>query len=49
MNKAATIIASIVTIALITSLILPGRQTPGVINALGNNFAAILRAAIGTK
>jgi len=37
----------IVGIALVTTLILPGRQTASVINAGGNAFNGALRAAMG--
>lgn len=47
MNRFFDILASIVTVAGITTLILPGRQTPGVINAGGNAFSGALKAATG--
>lgn len=41
------IMASIVVVALVTTLVLPGRQTVGVINAGSGGFASVLRAAQG--
>lgn len=47
MNRIFDILASIVTVAGITTLILPGRQTGSVITAGGNAFSNALRAAQG--
>lgn len=47
MNRMFDILASIVVVAGITTLILPGRQTPAVINAGGNAFSNALKAATG--
>jgi hypothetical protein len=41
------IVASIVTIALVTTLILPGRNTTGVINAGSTGFSNVLRTSMG--
>lgn len=41
------IVASIVVVALVTTLILPGRQTVGVTREVGGQFANVLRAAQG--
>ena len=41
------IVASIVVVALVTTLILPGRQTAGVIGATSTGFADVLRTAQG--
>lgn len=46
-NQVGNILGSIVTLAVVTTLILPGRQTPGVINAAGNAFSGSIRAAMG--
>lgn len=46
-SKLVDIALSIVTVALVTTLILPGRQTPGVIREGGNAFGNSLRAAMG--
>ena len=37
----------IVAVALVTTLILPGRQTASVINAGGNMFSGALKTAMG--
>jgi len=42
-----TLLGSIVLVALVTTLVLPGRQTPKVISAGGGAFAGSLRAALG--
>jgi hypothetical protein len=47
MNRLFDILASIVVVAGITTLVLPGRQSPAVINAGGNAFANALKAATG--
>lgn len=47
MNRVFDILASIVVVAGITTLILPGRQTPAVISAGGNAFSGALKAAQG--
>lgn len=44
-----TLLGSIVVLAIVTTLVLPGRQTPGTITAGGNAFANAIRAAMGTK
>lgn len=41
------ILASIVTVALVTTLILPGRQTRGVIREGAGGFSQVLRTAQG--
>ncbi len=46
-DKGFSLLASIVVLATITSLILPGRQTVGVINAGGNFFTNALKTAQG--
>lgn len=43
------VLSSIVVVALVTTLVLPGRQTPQVLTAGGNAFAGSLRAALGQK
>jgi len=42
-----TLMGGIVTVALITTLVLPGRQTPAVIQALANLFTGSIKAATG--
>lgn len=46
-DKALNILASIVVVAGITALVLPGRQTPQVITALFNGFRGSLGVATG--
>jgi hypothetical protein len=41
------IMASIVVVALVTTLVLPGRQTGAVISSGSQGFASVLRAAQG--
>lgn len=48
MSTAEKIASGIVGIALVTTLILPGRQTPAVINAFTNLFRGSLATAMGT-
>lgn len=38
---------AIIGVALVTTLILPGRQTPAVATALGNVFTGSLKTAMG--
>lgn len=42
-----TLLGSIVILAIVTTLVLPGRQTVGVVSAGGNTFVNALRAAMG--
>lgn len=46
-NKLFNILASIVVVAGITALVLPGRNTAGVISASGKAFSDSLKAAQG--
>jgi hypothetical protein len=46
-DKVFNVLGSIVILAIVTTLVLPGRQTVGVVNAGGNAFAGGLRAAMG--
>lgn len=46
-SKVIDVLLSIVTVALVTTLILPGRQTPGVIREGGNFFTGGIKAAMG--
>lgn len=46
-DKVFSIVASIVVVAGITALVLPGRQTPAVIRESGAAFTSSLRAATG--
>lgn len=47
MSTVEKIAMGIVGIALVTTLILPGRQTPQVLNAAGNVFSGSLKTAMG--
>lgn len=44
-----SVLGSIVVLAMLTTLVLPNRQTPAVLNAAGSQFAAALRAAMGSR
>lgn len=46
-DRIAAIALSVLAVATITTLVLPGRQTPAVITAGGSSFAKIINAAIG--
>lgn len=46
-DKIVTIFGTIVVLAIVTTLVLPGRQTVGVINAGGGTFINAIRAALG--
>lgn len=42
-----TVVGSIVFLAVVTTLVLPGRQTPSVIAEFFKGFARAIRAAMG--
>lgn len=42
-----SLLGSIVILAIVTTLILPDRQTPAVINSAGQSFIGALRAGMG--
>lgn len=46
-NKIIDVFGSIVVLAIVTTLVLPGRQTSQVVTASGNAFSGSLRAAMG--
>ena len=46
-DKVVNIFGTIVVLAIVTTILLPGRQTPGVITAGGNAFSNALKAAMG--
>lgn len=46
-SKVVDIFLSIVTVALVTTLVLPGRQTPGIVREGGNAFSNVLKSATG--
>lgn len=47
MNSVEKIAVAIVGVAMVTTLVLPGRQTPRVIGSIGSLFAGSIRAAMG--
>lgn len=48
-DKIFNIAGSIVVLAIITTLVLPGRQTVGVVNSIGGAFSGAIRAGMGSK
>lgn len=46
-DKIINVAGTVVVLAIITTLVLPGRQTPAVITAGGNSFANTIKAAMG--
>lgn len=46
-DKVANILGGILTIALVTTIILPGRQSAKVIDSFGDAFAGSIKAAMG--
>jgi hypothetical protein len=46
-DKVISVLGSIVVLAIVTTLVLPGRQTTGVITAGSNGFIGSIRAAMG--
>lgn len=44
-----TVLGSIIVLATVTTLVLPGRQTPSVIKNFFAGLAAAIRAAMGQK
>lgn len=48
MSQLEKILAGVVGVAMVTTLILPGRQTPAVIEKITTGFAKILGKAMGT-
>lgn len=46
-DKILAIFGTLAIAVVVTSLVLPGRQTPAVINAAGNAFANAATAAMG--
>lgn len=47
MTTVEKVAMGIVTIALVTTLILPNRQTPAVLNAVFNGFNGALKTSMG--
>jgi hypothetical protein len=48
-NAFVALISSLLVVALATTLVLPGRQTPQVISSFFSGLAGATRAAIGVK
>lgn len=48
-DKVVNVFGSIVVLAIVTTLVLPGRQTVGVISAGGTAFSDSIKAAMGPK
>lgn len=48
MNTVQKVAMGIVAIGMVTTMVLPGRQTPQVINAFTNLFRGSLATAMGT-
>ena len=46
-DKVVNIFGTIVVLAIVTTILLPGRQTPGVITAGGNAYSNAIKAAMG--
>jgi hypothetical protein len=46
-DKVVNVFGSIIVLAIVTTLVLPGRQTPAVINAGGSTFIGSIKAAMG--
>jgi len=46
-DKVVNVFGTIVVLAIVTTILLPGRQTPGVITAGGNAFSNAIKAAMG--
>lgn len=47
MSTVQTVLLAIVSVAMVTTLILPGRQTATVIKAAGSVFSGSLKTAMG--
>lgn len=45
-DKLVTVLGTIVVLAIVTTLVLPGRQTPAVISSFFSGFAGSLRAGL---
>lgn len=46
-DKGVSILTMIIVLAIITTLLLPGRQTAGVTNAFFSGFSGSIKAAMG--
>lgn len=48
-DRVTALVGSLLLVALATTLVLPGRQTPAVITAFFSGLSSATRAAIGIK
>lgn len=48
-DSVKTFVAGLVAIGMVTALVLPGRQTPAVVKAVGTLMSGSLRTAISGK
>lgn len=46
-DKFVNVLGTIVVLAIITTLVLPGRQTPAVISSFFNGFSGSIRSGLG--
>lgn len=46
-DKMFNVLGTIVVLAIVTTLVLPGRQTPAVLSSFFNGFSGSLRAGMG--
>lgn len=46
-DKVVNVFGSIIVLAIVTTLVLPGRQTPAVISAGGGTLIGSIKAAMG--
>ncbi len=49
MSTLEKVLTAVVGVAMVTTLILPKRQTANVISAAGKSFSSVLGTAMGTK
>jgi hypothetical protein len=49
MSTVEKVLMGIVGVAMVTTVLLPKRQTPAVMNAFGSSFSKVLGTAMGTK
>ena len=47
LDKGANILAMIIVLAIVTTLVLPGRQTPKVISSFFSGFSGSIKSAMG--
>lgn len=49
MSSIQQVLVAVIGVAMVTTLVLPKRQTPAVFNALGNAGSSFLGTAMGTR